>query len=115
MPLLETPKKDDNFQIVDFTLPAVDGKIRSLKDVRGPKGTVVMFICNHCPYVMGVIGRLVEDCKTLQKEGVGCIAIMPNDAVTHPGDSFENMKLFAKKHGFTFPYAIDETQAVARA
>src|SRR5262249_9708574 len=99
----------------DFKLKGVDGKFYTLDDVRGPKGTLVVFICNHCPYVRAVIGRLVEEASALKTIGIGTIAIMPNDTQSHPEDSFENMKRFAQAHGFTFPYVIDETQEVARA
>lgn len=115
MVLLHTPEKDEDFQMVDFSLPAAGGGVRTLKDVRGEKGTLVMFICNHCPYVKAVIDRLVEDCRALQKEGIGCVAVMPNDTAAYPADSFENMEIFAREHGFTFPYLIDETQETARA
>lgn len=115
MALLQTPKKDDSFSAPDFSLKNIDGKTLSFQDVRGEKGTLVMFICNHCPYVKAVIDRLVADCKELQKAGIGCVAIMPNDVASYPEDSFENMKAFAAQHGFSFPYVIDETQAVARA
>jgi hypothetical protein len=87
----------------------------SLADVRGPRGTLVMFICNHCPYVKAAIGRLVRDVADLCDHGVGAIAIMPNDAARYPDDGFDNMKRFAAENGFGFPYVIDETQAVARA
>jgi len=99
----------------NFALPAVDGKTYSLADVRGPKGTLVVFICNHCPYVKASIGRIVSEAEALRKLGVGTIAIMPNDAETYREDSFDNMKAFAARNGFGFPYAIDETQEVARA
>jgi peroxiredoxin len=99
----------------DFALHGIDGRTWSLADVRGPKGTVVAFICNHCPYVKAVIGRFVEEAKALREIGIGTIAIMPNDTRTYAEDSFDNMKLFAAKHGFAFPYVIDETQDVARA
>ncbi|MBL8894824.1 MAG: thioredoxin family protein [Rhizobiales bacterium] len=98
-----------------FELPGTDGKIYSLSDVRGPKGTVIAFICNHCPYVKSAIDRLVRDAKDLQAAGIGVAAVCANDAVEYPDDSFANMKKFAEKHGFTFPYLHDETQAVARA
>jgi peroxiredoxin len=98
----------------EFALKGVDGKTYSLADVRGPKGTLVAFICNHCPYVRAVIGRLVAEAKALHEIGVGTIAIMPNDTETYREDSFDNMKTFAAKHGFTFPYVIDATQEVAR-
>ncbi len=115
MALMHTPAKDDNFYAPDFKLRNIDGKMPGFKDIRGAKGTLVMFICNHCPYVKAVIERLVEDCKELQKAGIGCVAIMPNDTENYPDDSFENMQKFAKAHGFTFPYLIDETQETARA
>jgi hypothetical protein len=88
---------------------------RSLSDVRGPKGTVVVFICNHCPYVKASITRIVAEAKVLGELGIGTIAIMPNDAESYPEDSFDNMKAFAAKHRFTFPDVIDTTQEVARA
>jgi len=99
----------------EFELKGVDGKVYTLDDVRGHKGTLVAFICNHCPYVRSSIGRLVQEANALRAIGIGMIAIMPNDIVEYPEDSFDNMKKFAKQHGFTFPYVIDETQQVARA
>jgi peroxiredoxin len=99
----------------DFALEGVDGKTYSLADVRGPKGTLVVFICNHCPHVKSSIERIVSEAKSLGEIGVGTIAIMPNDTEAYREDSFENMKVFAAKHGFNFPYVIDETQEVAPA
>jgi len=99
----------------EFRLPATDGKIYVLDDVAGKKGTVVVFICNHCPYVKAVIDRMVADARVLMSEGVGFAAICSNDAESYPEDSFENMKRFAKAHNFPFPYLHDETQIVARA
>ncbi len=98
----------------DFALKGVDGKTHRLADVRGPKGTLVAFICNHCPYVKAVIERLVGEAEALKALGIGTIAIMPNGTGAYPADSFENMQAFARQHGFGFPYVIDETQAVAR-
>jgi peroxiredoxin len=98
-----------------FRLPATDGKTYSLADVSGPNGLVVAFICNHCPYVKAVVDRIVADAKTLIGEGIGFVAISANDPVSHPEDSPANMKLFAIKHGFPFPYLFDESQEVARA
>jgi len=98
----------------DFALNGTDGKTYTLADVRGPKGTLVAFICNHCPYVKASIERIVAEAKALHDIGIGTIAIMPNDTATYREDSFENMKAFAAKHQFTFPYVIDETQEVAR-
>jgi peroxiredoxin len=105
---------DFGWKARDFALTGVDGKTWSLADVRGPNGTVVVFICNHCPYVKATIGRIVEEAKALQALGVGTIAVMPNDTASYPQDSFDNMKAFARTHGFPFPYVIDETQDVAR-
>lgn len=99
----------------DFKLKGTDGKTYSFSDVKGSKGTVVAFICNHCPYVRNVIDRAVDDFSTLQEEGIGVVAIMPNDTDKYPDDSFENMIVFAKENGFTFPYLIDETQNTAKA
>ncbi len=98
-----------------FALPGTDGKTYSLKDVAGPNGTVVAFICNHCPYVKAVAGRMVADARTLAKEGIGFVAISANDPVSHPADSFPNMKTFAVERGFPFPYLFDESQETARA
>jgi len=110
-----TPICDFGWPAVDFALPGIDGKTYSLADVAGPNGTLVMFICNHCPYVKAIAARLVEDVATLQTLGIGVIAIMANDTQAYPADSFDNMKAFAAQHGFNFPYVIDETQHVARA
>jgi peroxiredoxin len=99
----------------DFKLKGVDGKTYTLADVRGPKGTLIAFICNHCPYVRAVIDRLVSEANALKGIGIGTIAIMPNDTESYPQDSFDNMKRFAHEHRFAFPYVIDETQEVARA
>ncbi len=112
---LQSPEDHSTAAIVDFSLKGTDGRTYSLADVRGPNGTLIMFICNHCPYVKGVIDRLVEDVRALKESGIGAIAIMPNDTTSHPADSFDNMKRFASEHRFVFPYVIDETQKVARA
>jgi peroxiredoxin len=94
----------------DFLLPATDGRTYALNDVAGEAGTVIAFICNHCPYVKGVIGRLVADARELMAEGVGFAAICSNDAASYPEDSFPKMGEFARKHDFPFPYLHDETQ-----
>jgi peroxiredoxin len=106
---------DFGWKAKDFALKGVDGKTYALADVRGPKGALVVFICNHCPYVKASIGRIVAEAKALREIGIGTIAIMPNDTEAYSEDSFDNMKAFAATHGFTFPYVIDETQEVARA
>jgi peroxiredoxin len=98
-----------------FELLATDGKRYSLEDVQGPKGTVVMFICNHCPYVKSVLDRIIRDVKDLESHGIGAVAIMSNDTVTYPDDSFENMKKLADAKDLPFPYLLDESQDVARA
>src|SRR5262245_43932827 len=98
-----------------FHLPATDGKTYALDDIAGSKGTVIVFICNHCPYVKAVIDRLVRDAKVLRAEGIGVAAICSNDAKAYPEDSFENMQDFAKAHRFPFPYLHDDDQSVARA
>ena len=99
----------------DFALIGIDGKTYSLSHVRGPNGTLVVFICNHCPYVKASIDRIVTEAKALREIGIGTIAVMPNDTKAYPEDSFDNMKTFAAKLGFTFPYVIDTAQEVARA
>jgi peroxiredoxin len=112
---VETPICDFGWQAPDFRLPATDGKTHALADIRGPKGTLIMFICNHCPYVKSVIDRIVRDVKALQGLGIGVAAICSNDAEAYPADSFDRMKEFAAANGFTFPYLHDESQAVGRA
>ena len=114
MALIETSICNFGWKARDFELKGVDGRTYSLDDVRGHKGTLVVFICNHCPYVRSAIGRLIEEANALRAIGIGTIAIMSNDTDDYPEDSFDNMKAFAKEHGFTFPYVIDGTQAVAR-
>ncbi|EWY40006.1 alkyl hydroperoxide reductase [Skermanella stibiiresistens SB22] len=106
---------DSGWKAVDFRLPGIDGQTHALADSRGRNGTLIMFICNHCPYVRAVIDRVVRDCRELEARGVKAIAIMPNDITRYPDDGFDNMKRFAAEHGFGFPYLIDETQEVARA
>jgi len=112
---LQTPICDFGWKAPPFSLPATDGKTYSLDDVRGEHGTLVMFICNHCPYVKAVAGRLSEDVAALQARGIGAIAIMPNATELVAGDSFDKMAEFARDNGFKFPYVIDETQEVARS
>ena len=95
----------------DFTLPASDGKTYSLSDVKGENGTLVMFICNHCPYVKSILDKIIRDAQDLQKLGIGVVAVNSNDAKAYPEDSFANMQ----KLDLPFPYLHDESQAVARA
>jgi peroxiredoxin len=99
----------------DFTLPATDGRTYSLSDLKGPNGTLIVFMCNHCPYVKAVIDRLIRDANDLKALGVNTIAISSNDATAYPADSFENMRRWALEKRFPFPYLHDETQEVARA
>jgi peroxiredoxin len=106
---------DFGWKARDFALKGVDGKTYALADVRGPKGTLVVFICNHCPYVKASIDRIVAEAKALKDIGIGTIAVMPNDPAAYREDSFDNMQAFAAQHRFGFPYVIDETQATARA
>ena len=113
--LLKTDICEFGFKAPDFKLPDLDGSLLSLDDVKGEKGVLIAFICNHCPYVKAIITRLVSDAKDLQAAGIGVAAIMPNDYTTHPDDAPDKMKLFAQDHGFTFPYLLDESQKVARA
>ncbi|MEE8392940.1 MAG: thioredoxin family protein [Rhodospirillales bacterium] len=112
---LETPICDFGWKAVDFELKGTDGKVYSLADVRGPNGALVMFICNHCPYVKAIIGRLVRDVKELQAKGIGAVAIMTNDPAEYPEDSPANMAKAAAANGFTFPYVFDQSQEIGRA
>ena len=112
---VETPICDFGWKAPDFELTGIDGKTHKLSELAGERGTLVMFICNHCPYVKAVTERIVRDAKELESMGIKTIAICSNDATTHPDDSFDNMKHFAEQHGFTFPYLHDESQQVARA
>ncbi len=116
MALLETPTAQTNFKAPDFKLKNIDGSMLSYNDIKGAKGTIVMFICNHCPYVKAIIDRLVKDCIELEEfHGIKTVAIMPNDTENYPADSYENMQKFASSHSMTFPYLIDETQETAKA
>ena len=110
-----TPICNFGWEAPAFLLPATDGKSYALKDIRGPSGTLVMFICNHCPYVKSVLDRIVRDARDLQDLGIGVAAISANDAETYPQDSFENMKKLANEQDFPFPYLYDETQKTALA
>ena len=98
-----------------FDLPATDGRRYTLENVRGPKGTLVMFICNHCPYVKAVLDRIIRDVNDLKEHGIAVIAINANDPTAYPDDSFANMKRLAEAKQLPFPYAFDEQQTVARA
>ena len=112
---LLTPVCDFGWQALDFDLPGVDGKRYRLADARGPKGLLVMFICNHCPYVKAVRDRIIRDCLELKQHGVNSIAIMANDTADYPEDSFDSMKKIAQEFDYPFPYVWDQTQAVAQA
>lgn len=110
-----TPVCDFGWPAPDFDLPGVDGRRHSLASARGPNGLLVMFICNHCPYVKAVLDRIVRDTRELGALGVGSIAIMSNDPGDYPEDSWDNMIATARAHDFPFPYVLDETQEIARA
>lgn len=112
---LSPPVCNFGWRAVDFDLPGVDGRRHTLASCRGPKGLVVMFICNHCPYVKAVIQRIIRDMKELAPLGIGSIAIMSNDAAAYPEDSWDNMVRLARGLAFPFPYVLDATQGVARA
>lgn len=112
---VETPICDFGWKAPDFSLPGVDGKTYSLADIQGKNGTLIVFICNHCPYVKSVIDRIVAAAGELEALGIKTAAICANDAVTYPDDSFANMKLFAAENSFGFPYLHDESQQIAKA
>jgi peroxiredoxin len=112
---LKPPVCDFGWEAPDFNLQGVDGRHWTLADVVGEKGLLVMFICNHCPYVKAIRKRLVADMATLKSMGVNAVAISSNDVVNYPEDSFEKMKEVASEFNFDFPYLLDETQEIARA
>lgn len=111
----QAPHADLGLKAPPFTLPSTDGRTLSLADLKGKRGTLIMFICNHCPYVQAVIDRAVRDASELAPLGVATIAICSNDAARYPEDSFDNMRSFARQHHVPFPYLHDETQEVATA
>ncbi len=111
---LETPICAFDEQAIDFSLPDINGKLWNLQDCRGKNGLVVMFICNHCPYVKAILARLVRDTNELRALGVNSVAIMSNDASQYAEDSPENMRQLAQKSAFSFPYLVDLSQAVAK-
>jgi peroxiredoxin len=111
----ETPVCDFGAPAPDFSLLGVDGNTWTLEDCRGPNGLLIMFICNHCPYVKAINHKLVRDARDLEKLGIQSVAIMPNDTEFYPEDSMENMKRVAAEMAYPFPYLLDETQSVARA
>lgn len=109
------PICDFGWRAPEFSLPATDGKTYSLSDIAGPNGTLIMFICNHCPYVLGILDRLNSEMKALQELGIGVAAICANDPVAYQADSFPKMVEMADREGFVFPYLHDADQSVARA
>ena len=114
MTLTKTPICNFGEKAKDFNLKSVENKQISLNDIKGKNGTLIMFICNHCPYVKAVIKDLVDDVKFLDKLDIKSVAIMSNDVKNYPEDSFENMISFSKSNDFSFPYIIDETQDIAK-
>lgn len=115
MVLMHTPLCDFGAPAITFSLTGVDGNIWTLDDCRGPNGLLVMFICNHCPYVKAIQDRLIRDTAELRLHGVYSVAIMANDPADYPEDSFDNMRSIATEQGYPFPYLFDSTQAVAKA
>ena len=114
MTLTETPICNFGEKAKNFDLISTDNKKISLNDVKGKNGTLVMFICNHCPYVKAIIKNIVEDVKYLETLNIKSVAIMSNDVKNYPEDSFENMITFSKLNNFSFPYLFDETQKIAK-
>ena len=112
---IQTPICDFGKKAIPFELKSTEEKILKLEDIKGENGTLIMFICNHCPYVKAVTKDIVEDCNNLKKFGINSVAICSNDAINYPEDSFENMIKFANENNFNFPYLTDETQEVAKA
>ena len=112
---LATPVCEFGKDAIDFSLPGIDNKVWTLEACRGPQGLLVMFICNHCPYVQAIRERLVRDTLELREYGIYSVAIMSNDTSEYKEDSFENMQAVARQYDFSFPYLLDESQAVAKA
>ena len=112
---VQTPICDFSKKALPFELKSTDNKIISLDDIKGENGTLIMFICNHCPYVRAVTKDIIDDCNKLKKIGINSVAICSNDQVNYPEDSFDNMIKFSKDSQFSFPYLQDETQEVAKA
>lgn len=115
MALMQTPEVELGLKAPDFRLLGTDGQYHSLADCSRQNGLLVMFICNHCPYVKAILPRLIDDIQVLQAGQIGCVAILANDPTDYPEDSFDNMQRIAKAMGFTFPYLFDESQAIAKA
>lgn len=115
MVALNPPVCDFGQAAFEFSLPGTDGRVHTLDSCKGPNGLLVMFICNHCPYVKAIIDRLIRDCRELSTLGVGCVAIMSNDVAAYPEDSPEAMRRWSEELAFPFPYLFDESQSVARS
>lgn len=115
MAALNPPVCDFDWQAPGFSLPGTDGQTHSLEQIKGPNGTLVMFICNHCPFVLAILDRIIRDARQLQDLGIGVAAICSNDPVAYPSDNFDNMARMARDHAFPFPYLHDAEQSVARA
>ena len=111
---IKTPICDFGNKALPFELKSIDNKIISLNQVKGDRGTLIMFICNHCPYVKAVAKDIAEDCNELKKIGINSVAICSNDYINHPEDSFNNMQVFSNDNMFSFPYVYDETQEVGK-
>ena len=111
---VNAPNNNLDILAPSFSLKNIDNKTLSLDSLKGANGTVIVFMCNHCPYVMAIANRLKKDSDELLKHSINTIAIMSNDVINYPDDSFENMKIFSKKYNFNFPYLYDETQEIAK-
>jgi len=111
---VKTPICDFGQTAKSFELKSTKNEIVKLNDINGKNGTLVMFICNHCPYVIAVIKDIIEDCENLEKLGVKAVAICSNDSINYPEDSFDKMIKFHEDHNFNFPYLLDETQVIAK-
>ncbi len=114
MVLTKTPICDFGKKAENFQLKSTNNELITLDKIRGEKGTLIMFICNHCPYVKAIIKDIVKDTSLLKTEGINSVAIMSNDTINYPDDSFDKMIEFSKKNKFSFPYLIDETQEIAK-
>ncbi len=112
---METPVCEFGRKAIDFSLPDTNGIFQTLDSCRGEQGLLILFICNHCPYVKAIRERLAKDTRELKDYGIGSLGIMSNDTASYPEDSLENMRSIAAEYNFSFPYVVDESQEVARA
>lgn len=115
MAALQPPLCEFGKPAPDFNLPGVDDRLWTLENCRGENGLLVMFICNHCPYVIAIRERIIRDTLALKAYGIASVAIMSNDIICYPDDNFDAMRRVAKAYAYPFPYLLDQDQSTAKA